>query len=271
MRRIRTPLYIKWCVRPLLYTNDLSLYNFACACYGNVSCMSIIQEHAFTLTLSGNVLWLLTRVIDLTARRGYSEILEYILSIYKVSKHTRGEALSVACRNNRVCVVSVLIKSGVDVDYGDGRPLLYAAMNSPDSVPLLIQAGADINISNSTAIKSASECGQIDTVRLLIASGCLLYTRIATDAMCKALTHHHTHIAELFIGSTVNADTLHSKFLLNFVRAGNVEAVEFLLKHGRTIGLTKALNAAITFSHPQIVDILKTRIQRQQRRPSQKK
>ncbi len=84
-----------------------------------------------------------------------------------------------ACKNNQKSVVQMFLKrGGVNVDKRDesgNTPLIYACMkNARDLVKMLLEAGADANLSNVATrypIHYAAETGNADIISQLVGAG----------------------------------------------------------------------------------------------------
>jgi ankyrin len=122
-----------------------------------------------------------TFALHIAAERGFVSIVKVLLaSGAKVDsvKPNGGTALCSACQSNQVASVKALLEANANVNLGmiDGTtPLHFAALHSSEILELLLQKGADVNVSTTSAdlegatpLHIASEFGQLKWVRLLI-------------------------------------------------------------------------------------------------------
>lgn len=125
-----------------------------------------------------------TYALHIAAERGFSSIVQVLLASgahVDAVKPNGGTALCSACQANQVASVKVLLEAGANVDLGmnDGTtPLHYAAIHSSEILELLLNKGAQVNVSTTSAdlegatpLHIAAEFGQLKWVRLLLAKG----------------------------------------------------------------------------------------------------
>jgi len=145
--------------------------------------------------------------INLAGRQGWTGIVRKHLERDPLSIHSRGwtgdSPLHWPAHNNHVEIVSILIDAGADIEADEvnwigGKPLHWASEHAPDSVRLLLQAGADVNSRNirkdskfhqvTPLIMNATQhddCHQV--TELLLAAGADIK---ATDAEGKTALEH---------------------------------------------------------------------------------
>lgn len=88
-------------------------------------------------------------------------------------------ALLLAAYNGHSHVVKELLKNGAAVDARDSEgktPLIHASSGPfPETVTMLIDAGADVNATESTegftALMTAAAMGEVDVIKILLARG----------------------------------------------------------------------------------------------------
>lgn len=96
--------------------------------------------------------------INLAAREGLIELVRKHLDRDPLSIHARGwigdSPLHWPAHNNHVDIVALLIDAGADIEADEvnwvgGRPLHWASEHAPDTVRVLLKAGADVNSRNT--------------------------------------------------------------------------------------------------------------------------
>jgi ankyrin repeat protein len=118
---------------------------------------------------------------------------------------TRRTLLMEACKQGRIDIVKILIKSGVDINakdhFGNTALMEAAYYGRLEIAKLLIENGAAINsttVHGSTAIQMATIRGYTEIVRLLLRHHARLFTRGETE-LNIAFRHKHTDIIRLLI------------------------------------------------------------------------
>lgn len=125
-----------------------------------------------------------TFALHIAAERGFAPIVQVLLqssASVDAVKPNGGTALCSACQANQVASVRALLDAGANVDLSmtDGTtPLHYAALHSSEILELLLEKGAQVNVSTTSAdlegatpLHIAAEFGQLKWVRLLIQRG----------------------------------------------------------------------------------------------------
>lgn len=125
-----------------------------------------------------------TFALHIAAERGFAPIVKVLLDSganVDAVKPNGGTALCSACQANQVASVRALLDAGANVDLSmtDGTtPLHYAALHSSEILELLLEKGAQVNVSTTSAdlegatpLHIAAEFGQLKWVRLLIQRG----------------------------------------------------------------------------------------------------
>lgn len=125
-----------------------------------------------------------TFALHIAAERGFVPIVKVLLergASVDAVKPNGGTALCSACQANQVGSVRALLERGANVDLSmtDGTtPLHYAALHSSEILELLLEKGAQVNVSTTSAdlegatpLHIAAEFGQLKWVRLLIQRG----------------------------------------------------------------------------------------------------
>jgi ankyrin repeat protein len=122
--------------------------------------------------------------LHIAAERGFVSIVKVLLARganVDAVKPNGGSALCSACQGNQLESVIALLEAGANVDLGmhDGTtPLHYAALHSSDILERLLQKGANVNVTTTSAdlegatpLHIAAEFGQLKWVRLLLQRG----------------------------------------------------------------------------------------------------
>lgn len=125
-----------------------------------------------------------TFALHIAAERGFAPIVKVLLQAgasVDAVKPNGGTALCSACQANQGASVRMLLESNANVDLSmtDGTtPLHYAALHSSEILELLLEKGAQANVSTTSAdlegatpLHIAAEFGQLKWVRLLIQRG----------------------------------------------------------------------------------------------------
>jgi cytohesin len=143
----------------------------------------------------------------------------------------------------RMSILKLLLEKGAGIGlnpYGTSTPLHAAAGRWPEAIPVLLEAGADVNARSTTGrtpLMSAAFGNQISSLDVLLAAG----------------------------GRLEDCDNEGTSPLILAARAGKAEAVDWLLDHGADIhaqdkrGKT-ALDWAKANGHQQIAKSLQSRM-----------
>lgn len=95
--------------------------------------------------------------INLAGRQGWTDIVRQHLEHDRLTVHYRGwigdTPLHWPAHNNYAQIVAMLIDAGADIEADEnnwigGKPLHWASEHAPDSVRLLLEAGAEVNSRN---------------------------------------------------------------------------------------------------------------------------
>jgi ankyrin repeat protein len=155
---------------------------------------------------------------------------------------SNGSALAHAAREGHAKVVELLLKSGADIEGGNGlSPLACAARTGQDEiVRLLIERGADIEGDTDgpgTALFQASEKGLLPTVRLLLGLGAAVDAKTekrATPLLVAAADGHLDVVVQLIeAGANLDCtDRSGDTALHHAAYNGSAAIVEALVKAG---------------------------------------
>lgn len=222
--------------------------------------LSVIQHYLDAVDTTPAIWHAAHDALSLASYKGNTKVIKYILTEHKISQYTVSQCMAWSCRNGHLESVAALIAAGADINFESGRPLLYAVLYSPNCVPVLLKAGADMNLQNSSAIRTACEHGNLETVHLLIDAKCELRGWIAEDAFLKALEHSHFEIAQVLLTKkVVSVNLKNGGYLVRSVRRRRTDIVTFLLDNGASMSVSKALQTAINIDYTEIIPLLHTR------------
>jgi uncharacterized protein len=195
------------------------------------------------------------------------EIVRFLLSQDKAGrmKVSYGAALWYAVSNSDIGMVKYFLEQKVGVV--SGSALGEAAMRgNPEVIKLLLQAGADPNISGeqtSPPLNWACTYGHTETVGLLIAAKADVNAKWGWTALIEAARNNHLEVMRLLLeaGARINEPANDGRTALMYASgAGKVEAVRFLLEQGADMNVKKddgtALSVAKLLKHTEIVSLL---------------
>jgi ankyrin repeat protein len=143
----------------------------------------------------------------------------------------------------QMAILNLLLENGASVGYdptGSSTPLHTAAAIWPEAIPILLEAGAEVDARNSvgrTPLIAAAIGNQIQSLEQLLEAG----------------------------GNLEDRDARGSSALISASKAGSFEAVEWLLDHGADLlaedarGKT-AEDWARENGHPKIAELLQSRM-----------
>ncbi|KAG2427573.1 hypothetical protein HXX76_012227 [Chlamydomonas incerta] len=185
------------------------------------------------------------------------------------------DAVCYATVNERTEVIEAMVRLGVNIDRrtGGASPLWRAAeSNKPACIPILVKAGADVNIINTnnrkTPLVIATENGALATVVALLEAGAdpnISYEAWESSVLYFAVWKGLTEIALAIIkaGGDLNAGKEETKDSPLGYAAwdGQVEVVKALVEAGADINHTNkekktALDLARTKYHTEIISYL---------------
>eukprot|EP00042_Codosiga_hollandica_P035345 m.261520 g.261520 ORF g.261520 m.261520 type:complete len:387 (+) comp54610_c0_seq11:92-1252(+) len=187
------------------------------------------------------------------------------------------ETLHDAARQGQERLCKLLIWRGVDINSMYERPglppatplYLAAAEGHLVLVRLLIQAGANVNLSNPnglTPLHEAAWRGDSEIARELLAAGAspLTMSQFGTTPLHDAVLGNHMEIIALLIkhGANVNAaDSCGNTALLRACEAGSIETIAYLLNNGADTNLGNVfgdtpLHRAVGTGHMTVTRLL---------------
>jgi ankyrin repeat protein len=148
-------------------------------------------------------------------------------------------ALMIACINNHLDVVELLLEKGADANIqGAEFPLHWACENNNmEMVRLLVKYGADVHVKRKYG-NSLAYARSLEIVQFLIDHGADVNARGETsNALVKASEKDHLNIVRVLIehGADVNAKGMkveHGNALFAASSEGNYDIVKLLLESG---------------------------------------
>jgi ankyrin repeat protein len=159
--------------------------------------------------------------------------------------YVEGEtALSIAARMGHEDLVALLIRKGAFIDMINSvskGPIHHAIVGGHEGVVrMLIQAGARLNYDpgppGDTPLRLAASCGQVDIVKLLIASGAAIdrvrQNSVSETALGCALDRGHVEVAKVLLEAGAAVDKGFYTPLCIAARHGNEELVQLLIDSG---------------------------------------
>ncbi|KAI5816499.1 ankyrin repeat-containing domain protein [Pyronema omphalodes] len=220
----------------------------------------------------------------IAARWGHDDILGFLLSkspdlLNAYCCEAGNTPLHCAVRAGHLStMIQLLLENGAKAaveDFYSVTPLHYAASWQPESVPLLLDAGAQVNHRDEegqTPLFWAAERGRVDTVLQLLergadinaVDGCKMSPLSRACAQCSV--HVNTELVKTLVekGADISSkDELGMTALHHAAREGHVEIVDILLKTGarasvRDASGENALDIAIRYNKDdKVVDLLR--------------
>lgn len=148
-----------------------------------------------------------------------------------------------AARRGRADVVALFVQRGADVQAAHGRPLIEAVGANEETVAVLLQAGANPNAREGSALFHAALGGSVGICRMLLDNGAdvnaakvrRLDGTEGPHVVSLAAQEGHRAVVALLVerGADVNAGD--GAALRDAARQGEREGVEILLDHGADI------------------------------------
>ena len=144
--------------------------------------------------------------------------------------HQVDVALLAAVSAGHTQAVELLIAAGANVDGGDGATLRSASENGhPEVLRLLLDASADPD--ELEVLLVACGCGRLSVVQVLLEHGVDL--RAAHDAALReACACGHADIAQLLIDHGANVRAYDNEAIQEASAKGHAHIVQLLLQHG---------------------------------------
>lgn len=175
-------------------------------------------------------------------------------------------------------IIQLLLNNGATAaveDYYSVTPLHYAASWQPSSIPLLLDAGAEVNHRDEegqTPLFWAAERGRVDTILQLLergadinaVDGCKMSPLSRACAQCSV--HVNTPLVKMLVekGADIHSkDELGMTALHHAAREGHMEIVDTLLKKGAKASVRdgsgeNALDMAMRYNKgDKVVDLLR--------------
>nr|CDJ80356.1 Ankyrin and K Homology domain containing protein [Haemonchus contortus] len=204
--------------------------------------------------------------LTLAAYKGYTDVIEYLLSLNDYDRSTRDEelhtALMEAAMDGHLEVARILIQAGAPVNLTSESyesPLTLSCCGGhAELAKLLIDAGANIeetNDENYTPLMEAAREGHVHVVKILLENGAQV-NATTDETMETALTGLYSN------GADLNFDYDGRTALMKAAKNGFVEIVEFLVSKGADVnyrssnGDATALSLACSAGHKDIVKLL---------------
>ena len=105
--------------------------------------------------------------------------------------------LRIACQNNQVNIVQILLDAGADVHAEEDRSFRVASLRGhTETVKVLLDASADVHALNDCALRYASDNGHIEVVKLLLNAGADVHAE-EDRALKNAIEKGHIEIVKL--------------------------------------------------------------------------
>ena len=157
--------------------------------------------------------------------------------------------LIAAVKDGRNEIVDYFLDAGADINAGKGYSALGMAIghNNYETVRMLINRGADVNILNGNPLNLAAQNGDLDIVKLLIANGAdvNLPRDYGLYPLHQAAASGHLEVVQYLIekGADIHRKTDYNQYKYNLsaidfaVLEGKKNVVQFLLSQGAEVNL----------------------------------
>jgi ankyrin repeat protein len=205
-----------------------------------------------------------------------SEATDKKIDLNVFNEHENNALITAVKQRKKVVVLTLLETSNINVnicseEYYSTALIVAAQSKNTDIVRLLLENGADINLTNycnDSALMIATADGHFEIVELLLTTaGIAINTQqkyCRYTALIKAAELGHTKIIQLLLenGADINlTDYCNNSALMMATQSGHTEIVQLLLDKGADINLTNnrnenALIMAVKKDFQNIVELL---------------
>ena len=131
-------------------------------------------------------------------------IFDTAILINKNTKKTKNmmrdinELLLKNIRTSNIKNIKMLLDIGADVNYDNGKPLLWSTYQHSMITELLLNNGADIHANNDQALICAATNGETDTVALLLKRGANIHAQ-NDRALRNAIFYEHVSTIKILM------------------------------------------------------------------------
>ncbi|KAJ9050437.1 hypothetical protein DSO57_1014443 [Entomophthora muscae] len=184
------------------------------------------------LRLGGNIQYDNHRIVQWACTNSI-QVLKFIIDKYSIDFTLNdGLLFRLACLNDNIEAVRLLIKEGVDVaQVGNVSFLEAAARNKTELVKLLLDNGTDVHFNNDYALREASRAGQLDLLHVLLHHGANVHA-FNESALLTACHKGHADIVSVLIDHGVNINFNCGSALRFSASQGHLKVVSLLLHKG---------------------------------------
>ncbi|KAJ3036285.1 hypothetical protein HDV00_002942 [Rhizophlyctis rosea] len=237
---------------------DIHIYDgeaLVLACYyrGNAQTVKLLLEHGADVHAQDD---LPIRVAAENNR--YDVAIELLNRKANVRVHDN-EAIKNAAERGHTDMVKLLLKHGADPNAGNGAPLIAAAEHGwTEMVRTLLEFGATISCRSHSALVGAAGASNEEIVAMLMERGGDPSAQKGRAIRSAAQNGNVAVLRRLIDSRRKGLEQYYGKALEGAARAGQLEAVEFLLERGADVHYKsdEAVKHAALYDHHEVVRAL---------------
>ncbi len=198
-------------------------------------------------------------MLFIAARKGYLDIVKYLLRQGANINANQDISLDTAARNGHLDVVEFLVENGANIDSdqysavesaaleGHFDVVKYLVEKEPASINIafrtaagaghldimkyLLQKGADIHIDNDEAVEDAVYNGFLDVIKYLVEKGVDISGDKGNDILLIAARRGKLNVVKYLLENNIGTNIIDEAFS-NAAKGGHLEVLKYLVENG---------------------------------------